>query len=350
MEMKSILVIEDTLEVRENICEILELSNYKVFSAENGKSGVRLALEHTPDLILCDVMMPELDGFGVLKILNGDKRTYDIPFIFLTAKAEKSDFRKGMGLGADDYITKPFDDVELLEAIRMRLSKSERMTSLTADSAADLRTFFSEAKADEALNDLSENREIRNYQKKDIVYENGKIARWLFYVVSGSVKIIQTNDFGKELITHIYKPGKFFGYNSLISDVPYFNSAVTLEDAQIKLIPKEDFSKLLFAQRDFAAKFIKLMAANVEETEQHLIDMAYSSVRYKVARAIIDCLDANEDMDSISMSREDLASLAGTAKETLIRTLSDFKKEGTISIDGMNLTILNKSALLSVPQ
>jgi len=348
--MKSVLVIEDTLEVRENICEILELSNYNVLSAENGKSGVRMALEHAPDLILCDVMMPELDGFGVLKILNGDKRTYDIPFIFLTAKAEKSDFRKGMGLGADDYITKPFDDVELLEAIRMRLSKSERLSSLSAESESELRTFFSEAKANEALSDLSENREIRNYQKKDIVYESGKTARWLFYVVSGSVKVIQTNDFGKELITHIYKPGQFFGYNSLISNVAYFNTAITIEDAKIKLIPKEDFSKLLFNQRDFAAKFIKLMASNVEETEQHLIDMAYSSVRYKVARAILDCLDPNEETNTITMSRDDLASLAGTAKETLIRTLSDFKKEGFLSIDGMNLTILNKSALLSIPQ
>ena len=115
--MSKILVIEDNFEVRENLCEILELTGYEVYSAPNGKIGVQMAISKEPDLIICDVMMPELDGFGVLKILNRNTHTNDIPFIFLTAKAEKSDFRKGMGLGADDYITKPFDDTELLEAV-----------------------------------------------------------------------------------------------------------------------------------------------------------------------------------------------------------------------------------------
>ena len=350
MKMKTILVIEDTLEVRENICEILELSNYNVLSAPNGKSGVRLATAESPDLILCDVMMPELDGFGVLKILNGDKRTYDIPFIFLTAKADKEDFRKGMGLGADDYITKPFDDVELLEAIRMRLSKSERLGSLSVNNEVELRSFFSEAKADEALSSLSEDREIRIYQKKDSIYEVGKTARWLFYVISGKVKAFQINDFGKELITQIYGPGQFFGYYSLISNTAYFNSAIAMEEAQVKLIPKADFSMLLYNQRDFAAKFIKLIASSALDAEQHLIDMAYSSVRYKVARAILNCQESSVESQQIRISREDLASLAGTAKETLIRTLSDFRREGAISIDGTYLTILDKQMLQSIPQ
>lgn len=121
--MKKILVIEDNLEVRENTCEILELSGYKVFSAENGKVGIQAALDHMPDLIICDVMMPVLDGFGTLKILHKNPKTTHIPFIFLTAKAEKDDFRRGMNLGADDYITKPFTDIELLEAIEIRLEK-----------------------------------------------------------------------------------------------------------------------------------------------------------------------------------------------------------------------------------
>jgi len=117
--MKKILVIEDNLEVRENLAEILELSNYIVDIAVNGKEGVQKALSNPPDLILCDVMMPNLDGYGVVKILDSKPITSDIPFVFLTAKAEKSDMRKGMNLGADDYITKPFDDVELLDAIEM---------------------------------------------------------------------------------------------------------------------------------------------------------------------------------------------------------------------------------------
>lgn len=130
--MKRILVIEDNFEVRENIAEILALSHYTVLTAENGKVGVRLAQENTPDLILCDVMMPELDGFGVLHILSQNPITSQIPFIFLTAKAEKTDFRKGMNLGADDYITKPFDDAELLNAIEVRLKKHAANQAATA--------------------------------------------------------------------------------------------------------------------------------------------------------------------------------------------------------------------------
>ena len=111
--MKKILVIEDNGEVRENLEEILELSGYDVLTAEDGKVGVEKALTDPPDLILCDVMMPHLDGFGVLNILSKKSSTANVPFIFLTAKAEKSDFRRGMNLGADDYITKPFHLAEL---------------------------------------------------------------------------------------------------------------------------------------------------------------------------------------------------------------------------------------------
>src|SRR5665811_770251 len=106
--MKSILLIEDNDELRENTAEILELANYKVVSAANGKLGIKAALKNKPDLIICDVMMPELDGYGVLHLINKNTELSGIPFIFLTAKSERSDLRKGMEMGADDYITKPF--------------------------------------------------------------------------------------------------------------------------------------------------------------------------------------------------------------------------------------------------
>jgi len=119
--MKKILVIEDNFEVRDNIAEILELANYDVDTAENGKVGVVKAQEMIPDIIICDIMMPELDGFGVLYMLGRDPRTSGIPFVFLSAMADKSDIRKGMNLGADDYITKPFALSELLARVRAHL-------------------------------------------------------------------------------------------------------------------------------------------------------------------------------------------------------------------------------------
>ena len=123
--MKTILLIEDNKDVRENTSEILELANYKVIQAENGKQGVEEAQHHKPDLIICDIMMPVLDGYGVIHLLNKNQETASIPFIFLTAKSEHLDFRKGMEMGADDYISKPFDDIELLNAVESRLKNNE---------------------------------------------------------------------------------------------------------------------------------------------------------------------------------------------------------------------------------
>ena len=120
---KKVLIIEDNADIRENVVEILELAEYVVYSADNGKTGIELALYNMPDIILCDIMMPELDGYGVLYILNKNPQMAGIPFIFLTAKAERLDLRKGIELGADDYLIKPFDDMDLLNAIESRLKK-----------------------------------------------------------------------------------------------------------------------------------------------------------------------------------------------------------------------------------
>ncbi len=125
--MTTILAIEDETKIRENIQEILELEGFDVLTAENGRIGVQLAQAHHPDLIICDVMMPELDGYDVLVTLRQDPSTLKIPFIFLSAKATKADFRKGMSLGADDYLTKPFTPSELREAISVRLQKQNVM-------------------------------------------------------------------------------------------------------------------------------------------------------------------------------------------------------------------------------
>ena len=117
--MKKILIIEDNLEVRENTEEIISLANYTVLTAANGKEGVELALSESPDLIICDIMMPVLDGYGVYHLLSKHEQTALTPFIFLSAKSEKRDIRKGMGLGAEDYITKPLKIDQLLSLMRI---------------------------------------------------------------------------------------------------------------------------------------------------------------------------------------------------------------------------------------
>lgn len=345
--MKKILIIEDNADVRENLAEILTLGGYEAFSAENGKSGVEKALEAPPDLILCDIMMPELDGFGVLHILSRQAKTADVPFIFLTAKAEKEDFRKGMSLGADDYIIKPFDDVALLQTIEARLKKSDRLRVASAHHTGSLDHFIDEARALEAIKHLSENREVRHYRKKDIIFREGENPRWLYFVESGKVKVYKTSEDGRELIVKVAQAGDFLGFLALFQEDAYPESAAALEDCAVKLVPKSDFAALVFGNRDVNARFIKMLASHVAEREQQLIELAYNSVRKRVATALVHLHE--QGGTSINLLREDLASLAGTAKETLIRTLTDFKNEGLVDIHDGSISVLNINKLRHLP-
>ena len=358
--MKKILVIEDNQQVRENIAEILELSEYQVITAENGKVGVDKALSENPDLILCDVMMPVLDGFGVLRILEKKISTAHIPFIFLTAKAEKTDFRKGMNLGADDYITKPFDDVELLDSIEMRLKKSDRLQSAFDGTTEGLSSFINEAKGRLELNKLSSERDTKELRKKDFLYREGEHARQLFFIERGSIKTFKTNDYGKEYITHVYNKGEFLGYQALIQDSPYDESAMAIEESVIRIIPKEDFYTLIHNNKDVAAHFMKILANNVAEKEQQLLSLAYNSIRKRVAEALVALHNkaqqqqqqqqqqANTEV-AISISRGDLAAIVGTAKESVIRTLRDFKDEGLVELKGAQIFLQQKSKLAQLP-
>ena len=135
--LTKILVIEDEDELRDAIIDILNLEKFQVMSASNGQEGIALAEKEKPDLILCDVMMPELDGYGVISALRQNPELATIPFVFLTAKSEKQDLRQGMKLGADDYLTKPFSRTELLEAIAAQFRKQEAY-----EHKQDLRTYY----------------------------------------------------------------------------------------------------------------------------------------------------------------------------------------------------------------
>lgn len=348
--MKKILLIEDNQDVRENTAEILELANYKVHTAENGRIGVDLAQKEKPDLIICDIMMPELDGYGVLHILTKNTETAKIPFIFLTAKAERSDFRKGMNLGADDYLTKPFDDLELLDAVESRLRKSDILNKEFEQSVQGIDEFFREAKNLEDLKDLSENRKVRTYKKKSTLYLEGDMPAGLLFINSGRVKTFKTNEDGKELITGLQKNGDFIGYQALLTDSSYSETCVALEDTEVCLIPKQDFFSLLYSNRDVANKFITILSNNLKDKEERLLHLAYNSVRQRVAEVLLNLNDKYSDSEdgSFSVSREDLANMVGTAPESVIRTLSDFKEENSIDIKSGKIKILDGKKLKQI--
>jgi CRP-like cAMP-binding protein/CheY-like chemotaxis protein len=343
----NILLIEDNLEMAENISCILELAKYKVTHAPNGKIGVDLAQQSKPDLILCDVMMPVLDGYGVLHILNNDPETANIPFIFLTAKADRSDFRAGMNLGADDYITKPFDGVDLLKVVETRLKKSELLKSTVSNNAGDVNAFFSKARELKDFQKLSENRPVRSSKKKDLIFMEGQTPNDLYFLEKGQVKTYKINYDGKELITGMYKDGDFFGYVSLLEEKPYNENAEVLEDARIAIIPKTDFLALIYLSKDVARKFIKMLSNNIEEMENRLLDIAYQSVRQRVAGALLKINEKllNEKNPVITIGRRDISNIVGTATESLNRTIADFKDEGLVEISGEGLKVINKPKL-----
>lgn len=346
---KKILLIDDNQDMRENTAEILELSGYKVATAQNGKEGVELAQKDKPDLIICDIMMPVLDGYGVLHLLSKNEATAGIPFIFLTAKAERVDMRKGMEMGADDYLTKPFDDIELLNAVESRLRKSDMMRREFSRNMEGLDEFIASAKSIDDLKKLSDEHELRSFPKKMSIYAEGGNPRGVYFVKSGKVKTYKTNEEGKEFITGLYGEGDFFGYLALLEDARYADSATALEDCEVCLIPKDDFFSLVYKNAEVSRRFIRMLSDNLHEREEQLLRLAYNSVRKRVATALVTLAlryRKNEDQQfSMSISREDLANIAGTATETTIRTLSDFKEEKLIDVKGGTITILNYDKL-----
>lgn len=350
--MKKILVIEDNQEMRENIEEILELAHYKVNTADNGKKGVEIAKQDPPDLIICDIMMPELDGYGVLYMLGKDPVTAGTPFIFLTAKAEKDDFRKGMSLGADDYLTKPFEEMELLNAVESRLKRSDQFKTKFGNNEEGLSNFIDEASGVIELTDLAKNRKTRKIKKKEILFHEGDFPHSLFFIVSGRVKTSKMNEDGKELVTELLGTGEFIGYMPLLEDVEYNESATAIEETEVAIIPKEDFMTLIRQNRDVAHKFIQMLSNNVLEKETRLLRLAYGSVRERVAESLLTLRERFSDNESNGMSfqisRDDLAGMVGTATESLIRTLSDFKEEKMIESKGRTITIINTEKLHKV--
>ena len=346
--MKKILLIEDNPDVRENTSEILSLAHYDVLTAPNGKVGVELAQKENPDLIICDIMMPELDGYGVLHILSKRPETARIPFIFLTAKTEKTDIRKGMTLGADDYLTKPFDDTDLLNAIEARLKKAALQQKDYPSTAEGLDSFIQDAQQALNLKDLCREKKTKLFKKKEDIFMEGDLPNHIYFIKSGSVKTYKTNLDGKELITNLHKANDFFGFEAILDNSPQQDSAIALEDSEIVMIPKHDFLLLLQSQREVSNTFISLLCKKVAEKEAQLLNLAYNSVRQRTAEALLKMYHHQDAKESLSVPREDLAKMVGTAPESVIRVLSDFKDEGLIDIISGKVKIKSAAKLEQV--
>ena len=347
----SILIIEDNLDIRESSAEILELSGYQVTQAADGKAGVEQALQLLPDLILCDIMMPELDGYGVLHMLNKNPATAAIPFIFLTAKAERIDIRKGMDMGADDYLTKPFDDMELLVAVESRLNKKEKQKLFYSQSLDSLGKLAAGndglAQLEKTIGELK----VRRVKKNQTLYQEGDAPQGIFLVLSGRFKTSKLADDGRELITGIYAPEEYIGIKALLLAEAYTESAQALEEGSYCLLAKDTVDQFLSRFTDIGKKFIQILSKNIQEKEEQLLQMAYHSVRKRMAEVLLNLAKTQpltQANECLKMSREEMAAMAGMATETVSRILSDFSSEKLILKQGRLIQILDKVRLAKI--
>ena len=351
--MKKILVIEDNDDIRDDVAEMLQLANYNVLTARNGKEGIEMAKKHVPDIIVSDIMMPVVDGFGMLHMLRRDAITEAIPVIFLTSKTDRGDLRNAMESGADDFITKPFNNDELLKAIENRFKRQEVIKKSIASDLQGFNDLLSSANNDETLETLSLNREVLVCQKKQVIYKEGSTPRFLYYIQKGKVRTYKIHEDGKQLATGLHNSGDFLGYVALLEDAPYKEMAQAMEDTELVLIPRKDFQDLANKNISVATKLVKMLAKNVTENEQTLLGIAYNTLRKKVASALTSVQNKYQEDNNepfyIDISRDDLASIAGTATESLIRTLGEFKTEKLIDVSKDNrIKILNAKKLANL--
>lgn len=343
---KKILIIEDHDEIRANIIEILQMACYTVIEADNGKLGMEMALYHLPDLILCDIMMPELDGYGVLYMLNKHTETADIPFIFLTAKAEHADLRKGMELGADDYLIKPFDGMELLNAIDIRLRKKMAIQQHQQAIKEEFKVMVEKTDGLAAFKTLINGHKTRDYKKNRVIYYEGDHGKGLYLITSGKIKTIKLSQDGRELMTGLYIQGDYIGTSAILTNSPYSDTATAIEDSQLCHIPTDQLENMLGLYPEVARKFIQLLSRDNQEKEEQLLQLAYHSVRKKMAGTLVKLhQQLNDNLTGFNITREDLAAMACMATETVSRTLTDFREEKLIERLGTNITVLNFDGL-----
>jgi CheY-like chemotaxis protein/CRP-like cAMP-binding protein len=333
--MRKILIIDDNEDVRENTADLLELSNYQVATSPDGFTGIQKARDFNPDLIICDIMMPGMDGYQVLEAILEDAKMASIPFVFLSAKADRSDVRKGMNLGADDYLTKPFEEHELLEAIDTRLKKHDFLQKEFSRDIPGINAFIEQAAAYLNLEHIERTYLSMKYGQKELIFMEGDAAHHLYFVKSGLVKTFKSTEGGKELVTGMYKAGDFIGQLSLINPRgTCLETASIIEASEIYRIPKMDFIHLLEKNREVSNKFMELISSDLIDAQQQLVNLAYNPVRQRLAGTLLKLqrhgLIQDETQQGIDIAREDLAGMVGTATETAIRTLSDFKQEGII--------------------
>lgn len=345
--MKKILLIEDNTAMRENIEELLELNGYSVLTAQNGKAGVELALREIPDLVICDILMPVLDGYGVLYLLSKNNSTASIPFLFLTAKTEMADFQKAIGMGADDYIAKPFDDVDLLHVVSKRLKRSDLVRTAFGRDEPGIRAFIHSAREYIDANIGLEEVTTKQFTERQLLFSEGDQPLYAYFLVMGSAQSFLINELGDKFITNAHAAGTFIGYLAILEHTCHRDNAETREGSNLLLIPEAVFSQLLSYDNLVAKQFIRLLAGNDLEKQERIMNLSYLLLRNRVADGIIKMKSLKEPIHTESIQAF-LSRQIKMGKENVIRILSDFKMENIIDLRQGEIIILQERKLAGI--
>ncbi len=338
---KKILVIEDDKVLRENIAELLSLSGYHADTAEGGKQGIEKAKAAPPDLIVCDIIMPGTDGFSVLYALENQDILHDIPFIFLTAKTDNEAYRRGMNLGADDFLHKPFEDIDLLNAIEVRLEKQQaRMNSDPQNDNEEELTNLPEQNTTyvQVMEDLLSKAISIQLKAGDTLYHQGDHPHFVFFLERGSVKTYQMNKDGKAYTTEVYYEHQLIGYKPVIENRAYNQFAEAYTDSVIRKIPAGKFKKSIFREAKLAEHFIKYMSRRLSQKEAELMSIAYNSVKQRIGNKLLS-MSENHPQNLVDLARAELAEMVGTTPETIARSLTQFDDDGLINTKGRSIII-----------
>lgn len=341
--MKKILFIESDKKKLATISEMLIWANYEVTIAQTGREGIEKALLNPPDLILCSFEITDFDAYSTLKVFNQNPEINSVPFIFLAENICSIEFRNAINAGASDLLIAPFKESEILAAIEARLNFVDRI--LRIKNNFDLDSYHS---SKEFIRDFFKEHNPIPTRKGSVIYEEGQQGHFIYYLLKGEVKTFKYNEYGKEFITGINKEGDFFGFTSFAQNKAYDENAVALCSSKMHKIGKQELIENFQQSPDLTIDFLEILAESLEQTKSHLIHIAYDSVRKKTADMLIELIDDSDGKEYIEISRNNLASLIGIAKETLIRTLSEFREEGLIKTSKKIITILDHNRLSKV--
>ena len=332
----TILIIEDNDTIRLNTTTFLENANYKVLQAANGKAGLKMA-QKAPDLIICDIMMPKMNGYSLLFMLNKNPQIANIPFLFLTSKYE-SDKTKS-------------SNTEILIAIRHLLENRVKELTIKSKCLKNLEKLVNEIDSNEE-NKASTTFKLINYKKKEIIYYEGTNADGLYLILKGHIKTINLGADGTEIFTGIYGREEFLGTRAVLANISYLETSETIDETTVCFIPSEKIYQLINLSNNHRERLINLLSQNVPALEVDLSLLTKNAVRTRMAGVLLRLATPTPETNfGVEISDKHLAALMGMTVETVKLTLQDFKLEGIIKdFNDDKILLLDSIRLLRLKQ